>query len=72
MSVPEDIAIMGYDNIKFTKYLDLTTVDQKMYSVGVSATRRLAEIIRHDPDEKVQKVIDPILVPRNSTKNMNA
>lgn len=71
MRIPEDIAIMGYDNIKFTKYLDLTTIDQKMYSVGVSATRRLAEIIRHDPVEKIQKVIDPILVPRNSTKNVN-
>ncbi|MDZ7719387.1 MAG: LacI family DNA-binding transcriptional regulator [Balneolaceae bacterium] len=72
MRIPEDIAIMGYDNIKFTKYLDLTTIDQKMYSVGVSATKRLAEIIRHNPDEKIQKVIDPILVPRNSTKNPNA
>ena len=70
MDIPEDIALMGYDNIKFTKYLDLTTIDQKMYSVGVSATRRLAEIIRHDPKEKVQKLIDPILVQRNSTKNM--
>ncbi|MDX1640524.1 MAG: LacI family DNA-binding transcriptional regulator [Balneolaceae bacterium] len=68
--IPEDIALMGYDNIKFTKYLDLTTIDQKMYSVGVSATRRLAEIIRHDPDEKIQTVIDPILVPRNSSKNV--
>lgn len=72
MRIPDDIAIMGYDNIKFTKYLDLTTIDQKMYSVGVSATRRLAEIIRHDPEEKVQTVIDPILVARNSTKNVKA
>lgn len=72
MDIPEDVALMGYDNIKFTKYLDLTTIDQKMYSVGVSATRRLAEIIRHDPKEKVQKLIDPILVQRNSTKNVKA
>lgn len=72
MRIPEDIAIMGYDNIKFTKYLDLTTIDQKMYSVGVTATRRLAEIIRHDPKEKIQTVLDPILVPRNSSKNVKA
>ncbi|MDX1642593.1 MAG: LacI family DNA-binding transcriptional regulator, partial [Balneolaceae bacterium] len=32
MKVPQDIGLMGYDNIKFTKYLDLTTVDQKMYT----------------------------------------
>ncbi len=68
LRVPEDIGIMGYDNIKFTKYLDLTTVDQKMYSVGVSATKRLADIIKNDLDTKVQTMIDPVLVPRNSTK----
>lgn len=72
IKVPDDIGIMGYDNIKFTKYLDLTTIDQKMYSVGVMATKRLAEIIRHQTDEKLQTTIDPILLPRNSTKNPKA
>jgi LacI family transcriptional regulator len=72
MRIPEDIGLMGYDNIKFAKYLDLTTIDQKMYSVGVMGIKRLAEIIRHGSDSKVQKVIDPILVARNSTKNPKA
>lgn len=67
MSIPEDIALMGYDNIKFTKYLDLTTIDQKMYSVGVEATKRLAQIIRNDDDHKIQKTIDPVLIARGST-----
>tara|TARA_R100001143_G_scaffold63515_2_gene71278 strand:- start:75034 stop:76062 length:1029 start_codon:yes stop_codon:yes gene_type:complete len=69
MRIPEDIGIMGYDNIKFTKYLDLTTIDQKMYSVGVMGTKRLAEIIKRGPGEKIQKIIDPILMARNSTRN---
>lgn len=68
MKIPDDIAIMGYDNIKFTKYLDLTTVDQKMYSVGVEAIKRLAQIIRDDDGVKVQKTIDPVLIDRGSTK----
>lgn len=71
MKIPDDIAIMGYDNIKFTKYLDLTTIDQKMYSVGVMATKRLAEIIRHPDENKIQTVIDPVLIARNSTNNPN-
>lgn len=70
LRIPEDIAIMGYDNIKFTKYLDLTTVDQKMYSVGVEATKRLAQIIRNNDQHKVQKTIDPVLIPRGSTKRV--
>ncbi len=69
LRIPDDIALMGYDNIKFAKYLDLTTIDQKMYSVGAMGIKRLAEIIRHGSDHKIQKVIDPILVARNSTKN---
>lgn len=69
MRIPEDIGIMGYDNIKFTKYLDLTTIDQKMYSVGVKGTKRLAEIIKRDPTDKVQEIIDPVLISRNSTRN---
>lgn len=71
IKVPQDIGLMGYDNIKFTKYLDLTTVDQKMHSIGVKATKRLAEIIDGKTDEKVQIAIDPVLVPRNSTNNPN-
>jgi LacI family transcriptional regulator len=72
MKIPEDIAIMGYDNIKFTKYLDLTTIDQKMYTVGVKAIRRLADLIRHRIDDKIQEIIDPILVPRESTKKLKS
>lgn len=68
LNIPDDIALLGYDNIKFTKYLDLTTVDQKMYSVGVEATKRLAQIIRSNDNHKVQKTIDPVLIPRGSTK----
>lgn len=71
IKIPEDIGLMGYDNIKFTKYLDLTTVDQKMYSIGVKATNRLAEIINGDTESKLQVSIDPVLVPRNSTNNPN-
>lgn len=67
MKVPEDIAIMGYDNIKFTKYLDLTTIDQKMYHTGVEATRRLSEIIKNPDESPYQTTINPVLVERNST-----
>lgn len=69
INVPDDIAIMGYDNIKLSKYLDLTTIDQKMYTIGVQATKRLAEIIEKPDDELYQTTINPVLVQRGSTKN---
>ena len=71
MRIPEDIGLMGYDNIKFTKYLDLTTIDQKMYTVGVTAIKRLAEVIKTGTTDRIQKVIDPIIMARNSTRNPN-
>ncbi|MCG8373721.1 MAG: LacI family transcriptional regulator [Balneolales bacterium] len=68
MRVPDDIAIMGYDNIKFSKYLDLTTIDQKMHMIGTQATARLAEIIKNPTQELVQSSINPVLVERGSTQ----
>ncbi|MCP9292646.1 MULTISPECIES: LacI family DNA-binding transcriptional regulator [Gracilimonas] len=72
MKVPDDVAIMGYDNIKLSKYLELTTIDQKMYTIGVQATKRLAEIIKKPGDELYQTTINPVLVKRGSTENKKA
>lgn len=41
LSVPHDIALVGYDNLKLSRYLGLTTIDQQMYDVGRRATQRL-------------------------------
>lgn len=68
IQIPDDIAIMGYDNIKLSKYYDLTTVDQKMYTIGVNAIRRLTEIIEAPGKELHQENIAPELVERGSTQ----
>jgi len=68
MKVPEDIAVMGYDNIKLSRYLELTTVDQKMHKIGLMATRRLDEIIKNPDSKPQQSTIQPVLVERNSTR----
>ena len=69
MRVPDDIAIMGYDNIKLSKYLDLTTIDQQMHTIGLQATSRLGVIIKQPYDNLFQTSINPILVERGSTEN---
>lgn len=65
--VPEDIAIMGYDNIKLSKYHDLTTVDQKMYDIGTRAIKRLMELIHGTNKKLQQETIEPVLIERGST-----
>ncbi len=68
--VPEDIAIIGYDNIKLSKYHDLTTVDQKMYTIGTRAIRRLSELINGTDEKLQQETIDPVLVERGSSRKV--
>lgn len=65
--VPEDIAIMGYDNIKLSKYHELTTVDQQMYTIGTRAIRRMSELINETDETLQQETIEPVLVERAST-----
>lgn len=66
-NVPGDIAVMGYDNIKLSKYYDLTTVDQQMYTTGTKALRQLARIVRGET-ELHQEDVEPKLVERGSTR----
>jgi LacI family transcriptional regulator len=66
-SIPDDVCIMGYDNIKISRYLELTTINQKMYDVGTFAVKRLNERIKKNDLPLQQKMIDPELIKRQST-----
>ena len=66
-SVPGDVAVMGYDNIKISNYLNLSTIDQKMYEVGKASIKRLAERIKNSDLKPMQTLIKPELVVRKST-----
>lgn len=66
LRVPEDVAVMGYDNIKISRYVGLTTVDQKMYDVGIKAIKRLAELFKNPEQKPMQSVINPTLIERQT------
>lgn len=70
--VPDDVAIMGYDNVKLSKYYELTTIDQKMYTIGVNAIRRLTKLVSETDNELHQEDISPELVERESTQRKNS
>ncbi len=69
MKVPEEISIMGYDDVKVSEYTypTLSTVNQNTYKLG----QRAAEILLHemkDGDDRLLKdEIVPTLVQRGST-----
>ncbi len=67
LSVPEDVALIGYDNIKLSRYIGLSTVDQKMYYVGRLAARTLLQRMQEQPSEVLDEEVELELVVRTST-----
>jgi len=65
--VPEDVALIGYDNLKLSRYLGLSTMDQRMYDVGRRATARLVERMREGTGNPIQEEITPALIARRSS-----
>ncbi len=59
--IPGDIALVGYDDIKTSQYIGLSSVDQRMHEVGEQATELILQ--RMTGDEKASPV-DRIIVPR--------
>lgn len=67
--IPEDMAVIGYDDIKTSYYVGLSTVDQRMHWVGEEATELLLKRMDgRDRDKPVSRLIVPELVARGSTQ----
>jgi len=66
--VPEDVAVVGYDDIKTSRFIGLTSVDQSIQQIGHAATERLlARITDELPDPPATKRITPTLRVRRSS-----
>lgn len=67
LHVPNDIALIGYDNLKLSRYLGLSTIDQKMYDVGRHATQRLLQRMRAPQDAPLSEAVELDIVVRRSS-----
>jgi LacI family transcriptional regulator len=68
--IPDDIAMVGYDDIEISEYLfpSLTTVRQPSYQIGNTATKILLDKIESDGNHKVRKdILKPELIVRQTT-----
>jgi LacI family transcriptional regulator len=69
LKVPEDIAIVGGDDIKLAAYVEpsLTTIRQDMYEIGALATSELISMIQKETSgTPVQKIVPTQLIVRKS------
>jgi len=67
LRVPEDVALVGYDNLKLSRFLGLTTIDQSMYDVGRQSALRLLDRMSSFMEDRVSEQIKPRLIVRRST-----
>lgn len=66
--VPEDVALVGYDDIKTSEFIGLSSIDQDMIDVGREATERLLDRVHGERFEKpIEKLIKPELRVRASS-----
>ena len=69
--IPEDLSLVGFDNIPESKYLGLTTVDQFISEMGFRATQMLIQIINGVPlDDQTYKMQTSLIV-RNSCRRID-
>lgn len=71
-AIPEDISLIGFDDIFFSEILDvpLTTVRQPTYEIGQVAARKIIQEIEHEVSERGGIVLQPMLQIRKSTRRI--
>jgi DNA-binding LacI/PurR family transcriptional regulator len=66
LRVPEDISVIGYDDIEVASYIGLTTVHQPMYQSGVESVNLLFKLL--SSDNNLESLTLPVdLVVRETT-----
>jgi LacI family transcriptional regulator len=70
LRIPDDLSVVGFDNIPEAGFIDLTTVDQFLGEMGYIATKMLIDLINGVPlTEKIHQVKTKLVV-RNSCKDL--
>lgn len=68
LRIPEDLSVVGFDNITESKYMGLTTVDQFILEMGYVATQMLIKLINGLPLDDQTYRMQTRLVLRNSCR----
>jgi LacI family transcriptional regulator len=67
-SVPDDVAVAGFDDVPLARHLGLTTARVHIDQLGAEAIARLIDIIEEGEDRPVQHLHAPELMCRRSTE----
>lgn len=72
IKVPDDISLMGYDDLPFCEVLEvpLTTIKQPVYEMGYTAAEKLIKLIQNEDEGNLDIMFEPTLMVRNSIKRI--
>ena len=72
IKIPDDISIIGFDNIKPCDYINpsLTTVSQNLEEKASLVGKRLFEMIKTKKSDKTNEILDVEIIERQSVKTL--
>jgi len=65
--IPEDLSLIGFDDVRDSEYVNLTTIKQPLFSSGVTGSELLLKIISNEAEENLHIIQNLGLVNRGST-----
>jgi GntR family transcriptional regulator of arabinose operon len=69
LRIPDDLALVGFDNLDYAETYNLTTMAQRPYEIGSEAARLLLRRIHRDSDAVEQLLLPTQLIKRGSSIN---
>jgi DNA-binding LacI/PurR family transcriptional regulator len=73
IKIPDDLSVIGYDDIRDAEYVDLTTIDQHLVQSGIEGARLLLDMLsNHSKANRCKQVLDVQLVVRGTTNSPSA
>jgi DNA-binding LacI/PurR family transcriptional regulator len=67
LEVPQDLSVIGYDDIEVAEYVGLTTIRQPLLALGIEGVGLLLESIANPPPNPVEVLLPVELVVRDTT-----
>ena len=67
LRVPQDLSIIGYDDIEIAEYVGLTTMRQALFRSGQRGAELMLQMLEGKLDEPVSEVLPTDLIVRTST-----
>ena len=71
LNIPDDISVMGFDNVTFASYLypKLSTIDYPIYAMGQMSARLVLKTV-YKKELEIEHLFEPKLIERHSVKKI--